>query len=249
MKIVLLAATASLLSAFGMVSAESITDGFESGHIDVDKWQLDQDDDCTIEISKAESRNGTFALAMHAGTNTRCEVVPLVYTGFIGQYRREPYGERRTYEFSTYMKGPWRPGEQNEIIAQWHGTADKFLGDTDSRGPPLAIRIYGSEFRITYGWDADFISSRKWLARLPLWTNPIVTDRWLDWRIQARWSHAEDGILRIWLNDDLIVEHDGPNAYNDLRGVYLKLGPYHADEPRTLFIDDVHIGPVEVPGR
>jgi len=229
------------VAAYFMAGGE-LSDGFESGRLAGERWQIDADPDCAIAISEERAFDGRYALAFTAGADVRCEVVPKVYRGVVAQYRHEPFGEDRWYLFSTYLAEPWPPNETNEIIAQWHGTRDKLFGDVPSRGPPLAIRLYGDRFRITHGADPALVSTEKWLARYSLWNGPVVTGRWLRWRIQARWSHKDDGRLRIWLNGSLIVDHAGPNAYNDLRGVYLKLGPYHPDRRRRFFLDSVYIG-------
>jgi len=217
-------------------------DGFERGEIAKQLWQIDSSRECEIEVTEERAFDGRRAIAFRAGPEARCEVVPKVYRGLVAQYRHEPFGEDRWYVFSTYLAEPWPANETNEVIAQWHGTRDKVFGDVPSRGPPVAIRIYGDRFRITHGADPNFVSTEKWLARYSLWSGPLVTGRWLRWRVQARWSHEEDGRLRIWLNGNLIVDHTGPNAYNDLRGVYLKLGPYHPDRHRRFFLDNVYIG-------
>lgn len=60
--------------------------------------------------------------------------------------------------------------------------------------------------------------------------------------MRIRWSYGDDGITQIWRDGDLIVDRIGPNTYNDLRGVYLKLGSYHPHAPRTVLFDDISIG-------
>ncbi|MGE0486808.1 MAG: polysaccharide lyase [Gammaproteobacteria bacterium] len=220
-------------------------DNFESGALDDPLWQVDKKHECSIRVTEGIARTGDHALQFNAGPGARCEVVPKIFRDPIGRYRREPFQTERWYRFSTWLSSPWPPNEKNEIIAQWHGTDDEFLGDRGLRGPALAIRIYGNSFHITHGHDANFVSERQWIANQRLWTAPIETDRWLDWLVQARWSWKEDGYLRIWLNGKLIVEHRGPNSYNDLRGVYLKLGPYHPGFRRNFLLDDVHIGDSE----
>jgi hypothetical protein len=237
----------SCLLTVVVAAAEDFVDDFEAAAVAPARWQVDTKGPCVIEVDDGQARDGRRSLHFKAGGGGRCEVVPRVFKGFLSRYLHEPFGEDRWYAFSTWLDGPWVEGSKNEIIAQWHGNADKFLGDVGSRGPPLAIRIYGDQFRITHGWDASFVSERKWIARLPLWTGPVVTDRWLDWKIRARWSYEDDGVLQLWLNGELIVDHAGPNTYNDLRGVYLKLGPYHPGPPRSMRLDRVHIGGTEPP--
>lgn len=222
--------------------AAEFADGFAAGELDRSLWQLDSKGECTVSIAAPDGDADARAAKFVAGRGSRCELTPKMYHSWIEKFQNEPFNEERWYVFSTYLEGPWEPYPKNEIIAQWHGNRDKLLGDLDGRGPPLAIRIYGNEFRITSGADPNLISSQRWIARNPLWIAPVVTGRWMHWRIQARWSWEDDGLLRIWVDDQLVVDHSGPNTYNDLRGVYLKLGPYHPMSGRTMYLDEVSIG-------
>jgi len=237
-----IAPLAFLLVSTGCSQAEDFSDDLESGVLAEELWQIDGAKGCSIELTDRKAASGRYSIEFIAPPRARCEVVPRVFSGWIGKFRHEPFGEERWYAFSTYLAEPWPDNAKNEIIAQWHANRDAFVGDVPARGPPLAIRLYGGQFVITQGADADFVSDEQWIARTRLWNGPVVAGRWLHWKVQARWSYEDDGMTRIWLNDELIVDDQGPNTYNDLRGVYLKLGPYHPDQSRTMYIDDVHVG-------
>lgn len=228
-------------------AAEPFFDDFNDNNVSRVFWQFDSKGECIIDTSSAPGDGGSPSVRFRAGPGSRCELVPRVFGprifgGVIGDARREPFNEDRWYSFRTYLGEPWKKSSQNEVIAQWHSTRDEFLGDTNGRGPPLALRIIDGYFRFSYGWDASLRSTDKHLARYTLWYGPLVTGRWLDWRIRARWSYENDGILQIWMDGVLIVDHKGPNTYNDIRGVYLKIGSYHPGVPRTVMFDDVYIG-------
>ena len=75
-----------------------------------------------------------------------------------------------------------------------------------------------------------------------MWTAPYTTGRWTDWVFHVRWSHRGDGLTEVLQNGKLVARREGPNAYNDLRGVYLKLGNYHPGRARTVYLDEVRIG-------
>lgn len=238
----LLVLAASLGGVPWGAAAADFFDDFESGSLPDARWQRDSQGGCEMQVQSAEVGGGQHALRMDAATDSRCEVVPRMYEGFFEWFQNEPFGEERWYRFKTYLAGPWVPQEKNEVLAQWHGNRDKLIGENDGRGPPLAIRIYGDQFRITSGWDAAFYSKRRWIARNPLWVAPVVTDRWLAWTFEVVWSWEDDGLVKVWLDGELIVDYRGPTTYNDLRGVYLKLGPYHPAHPRVFYLDDVALG-------
>lgn len=244
-------ATLTCLLLMQTSRADEFANDLEAGVLQNDAWQIDKKGHCDVAVVADFKLQGEYAMRFDAGAHGRCEAVPKVYKSWLARYQNEPFGSERWYEFSTYFPTPWVANERNEIIAQWHGNADKLLGDTDSRGPPLAIRIYGDKFRVTSGYDADFISSKAWIARTPLWIGPVAAGQWLTWRILAKWSYKDDGVIKIWLNGKQIVDHAGPNTYNDLRGVYLKLGPYHSGVPRTMYLDNVSVGdqPLDKPGN
>ena len=223
------------------IRAEVFFGDFESGNLDLEKWQVDKSGECTIEVVSEADDHGRAA-RFNAGDSARCEVVPRVYKGLIGDYLAEPFERTRWYRFSVLLEEPWPLDDGNEVIAQWHSTRDKFFGDPAGRGPPLAIRIVRDYFHITHGWDRAIISTRKHLASKTLWLGGLRTGTWLEWTVEARWSFKDSGVLRIWLNRELIAEHFGPNTYNDIRGVYLKLGSYHPRTPRHVRLDDVYIG-------
>jgi hypothetical protein len=240
----------AVIGVFQVCAAEPFADNFDSGVADPKFWQYDQKGECEIDVGSPGADQPVSAVRFRAGRGARCELVPRVFGprlfgGYLGDLRREPYNKDRWYTFRVFLEEPWKLSEKNEVIAQWHSTRDEFLGDTNGRGPPLALRIIDGYFRLSYGWDANLRSTRKHLARYTLWYGPLITGEWIDWRIRARWSYDEDGLLQIWQNGRLIVDHHGPNAYNDIRGVYLKIGSYHPAEPRTVFFDDVYIGDAE----
>lgn len=223
-----------------MAQAGEFHDDFAADTLDLERWQVDAKGDCTIDITAAP--DGNPAARFQADNGARCEIVPRVFSGFLGDLKREPFGTDRWYSFRVFLGEPWKRSGGNEVLAQWHSTRDKFVGDTRGRGPPLALRVIDDYFRISFGWDKNFRSTKKSLARYTLWYGPVITGRWVEWTVRARWSYEDDGIMQIWRDGELIVDRDGPNTYNDLRGVYLKIGSYHPREPRSILFDDVRIG-------
>lgn len=231
---------------------DPFSDGFESGSIAPDLWQKDTSKNCNLGIVDNPVRSGKAAVQFSASSKSRCELVPHTVRGRFGSLKRkfirEPYRQDRWYKFSTFLQGPWERHKSNEVLAQWHASPDPIIANEHGRGPPLALRVVDDYFRISYGWDNKFISTEKHIGKYTLWYDHLETDSWIDWVFHVRWSYESDGLVRIWKNGELIVDYKGPNAYNDLRGNYLKLGIYHPRPERTVTFDDIYIDDVPPPG-
>ncbi|MDJ0824065.1 MAG: heparin lyase I family protein, partial [Rhodobacter sp.] len=64
----------------------------------------------------------------------------------------------------------------------------------------------------------------------PMIIKTIVPDRrlrgrWHDFRIQAVWSARDTGLIRVWLNDRLVHEHQGRNLNRNVAPTF-KFGVY-----------------------
>ena len=209
-------------------------------------WQVDADPSCRIERSAEEVRAGSYALKIQAPEGLRCEIIPRVNPSFQEKFFREPYASDRRYRFSIFLEdlGERRDTDKlgdNTIVAQWHSSPDPFLCKEGGRGPPLALRIFKGTWGITYGWDARFRSNVGRLANNWHWLGRVETGRWIDWTFRVVWSYKNDGVTEIWRDSELLMQRSGPNTYNDLRGVYLKLGLYHPTDDQIIFLDSVSI--------
>lgn len=249
LKMVTFAVVVAIVLLAGLILVTEVdpqfSDGFESGSIDPERWQIDSSGNCSIEVVDEKARHAKKAARFSSEGDSRCELVPHTITGAFANLRRkfvrEPFKHDRWYEFSTYLTAPWPVWDDDVVLAQWHSSPDKYI-DEPFRGPPLALRIVGNYFRISYGWDDKLVSSQAPIAINTLWYAPLETEKWIDWAMHVRWSHTKDGVLQIWKNDQLIVDHEGPNVFNDLRGVYLKLGVYHPGPARTAYFDKIYVG-------
>lgn len=104
------------------------------------------------------------------------------------------------------------------VIAQWHAT--------NGKSPPMAIRITNrKEFLITI--DRDILGSEE-TERVTLWRGAIPENRILNFSFEAFW-HLTNGILRVQLNDQDIVEYRGPLGQKmETSRYYFKYGLYHS---------------------
>jgi hypothetical protein len=218
-------------------------ESFEGNAIESERWQIDADDDCEMELTSSESRLGRGSLRISAATDLRCELVPRTIPGYLEKVLREPFGTERWYRFSVLVADfdtahvADNFGE-NTVVAQWHASPDPLFGE-QQRGPPLALRIFNGEWWITYGWDTAFRSSSAFLASNRYRIGPVEPGAWVDWSFRVSWSYRGDGLTEVRKDGELVFERSGPNAFNDVRGVYLKLGLYDPTSDMTAFLDEV----------
>lgn len=223
-------------------SAELVLRSFETGELKEEHWQIDQYKGCKIDHSTEQAKSGKQSIKFTAEPGTRCEILPKFGSPFLWWLFHEPFNEERWYSFSLFLPEQSEFSTENEVVAQWHSSRDRIFGEKGGRGPPLALRIRDGNWRITYGSDSDFLSEPGAKAIWPLWEKKVETGVWVDWLFKVRWSYADDGYIEIWKDGEQIVKYNGPNAYNDLRGVYLKLGSYHPRVNRVIYFDDIRLG-------
>lgn len=235
-----------LLAVTVEIDAEPFVAGFEEGDLAGAEWQMDADRACRIYLSSEYPREGAAAVVIDAPKGRRCELVPRIFPPVLDKFFREPYGRDRWYEFSVLVRdpGPLPPvgnlGE-NTVVAQWHASPDPFLPNQSGRGPPLALRIHDGNWAITFARQPDFISPKKRPEGNWHWVGPVKAEQWVDWQFRVRWSYGDDGLTEVRRDGQLVMQHRGPNAYNDIRGVYIKLGLYHPTVDTSILLDRVSI--------
>jgi hypothetical protein len=142
-----------------------------------------------------------------------------------------PFGQERWYLISLRIPADWQRTPEPTTVLQWHAVDDKMLGEI-ARSPPLRLLVQDREWVIISRSDARLLSGLP-LLRGPvvgeervLWRGPLDIGVSTDWLFRIRWSHASDGFVAVWKGSTRIVCYEGPNAYNDLMGPYLKVGIY-----------------------
>lgn len=137
---------------------------------------------------------------------------------------RAAIGSRAWYWFETYIPEDWIPDSKLATIWQVHDIADG--GDNSARKPPFECLIDGSELEFASAaatGDADDTP----VYRDALWKMPLVTGRWIQWVLRADWNYTTGGALRIWRDRRMVYNESGfRNCYNDVLGLYPKLGVY-----------------------
>jgi hypothetical protein len=110
-----------------------------------------------------------------------------------------------TYEYAfsmlfpqTFPIVPTRP-----VIAQWKQHCPEGHASSDD-SPVLAIRYISGALRITQNIGKRFIVLREETGEF--------RGRWLDFRVQVRFSPETDGLVNAWLGDRKLVSFRGVTA-------------------------------------
>lgn len=170
-----------------------------------------------------------------------------------------PSASQRWYSFSIYLPSDFIEDNEWEILAQWHDKPDgnKRPGGFETwRKPALCLSSINGHWRLYRRWDPAPITVDQKVGpdggTEEIDLGPYQTDTWTDWVFHIKWSWQEDGLLEIWKNGEQVLNHTGPNTYNDLIGPYFKMGVYKPPwvsgrgKPeitrRVVYFDRVRIG-------
>lgn len=151
--------------------------------------------------------------------------------------RSNRVGREAAYDFELSTPRDWPASAQRVIVAQWHGTDDRFLLEP-GRFPPLELAIEGDSWRLYKAWDARLRSHDEGhgntQGRKLIGSAPFTPGLPVSWRVEVRWSPTDDGYVRAYRNGQLFADDHGPNAFRDLVGPYMKFGVYVPDWKRRI---------------
>lgn len=167
-------------------------------------------------------------------------------------------GKEYWYGFSILLPAEYIPDEIWEIVAQWQGTPDSEIGEK-WRNPLLALSTTGGRWNWVSRWDAKqntFETGRREYGGIREYDlGPYETGVWTDWVVHVKWSYRSDGFLKIWKDGKAVIDQTGPNAFNDAKGPFFKMGLYkgwgNPDKPsdavnsRLLYHDEFRMGGAE----
>ncbi|UCG59171.1 MAG: polysaccharide lyase [Phycisphaerales bacterium] len=138
-------------------------------------------------------------------------------------------GKEYWYGFSILLPEDYVPDNIWEIVAQWHGVPDFDIGE-NWRNPVMALSTTGGKWGFVSRWDSKRNTfeggKRSYGGTKQYDLGAYATGVWTDWVVHVKWSHGSDGILGVWKNGQKVVTQGGPNAFNDKKGPYFKMGLY-----------------------
>ena len=73
------------------------------------------------------------------------------------------------------------------------------------------------------------LQNRAWV---PL--NSTKTQAWNDFIVNYKWSKKDDGFIKLWLNNELVYEFNGPTLTKNTESVYFRFGIYRGGLSRYL---------------
>ena len=204
-----------------------------------------------VMLSDQYSRKGRYSLRFELAKTD-----PLQYNGYVRAelkqgFKTDPTGEN-WYGFSNFLTDDFVSDSVDEVIAQWHEIPDWDLGE-DWRSPPISLRVQNGRYLLKIMWASNAVNSNRTKdGEKFIDLGPIDKNRWNDWVFHIKFRFDSTGVLQVWKNKVKLVDHDGPNSYNDRHFPYFKLGIYKpawargvARSPgnkRVLFIDEVKVG-------
>ena len=160
--------------------------------------------------------------------------------------RRFVSHENISYEFSFSMFFPkdFPIVPTRLVIAQWKqycpGGLEHESGPCSDDSPVLALRYIGGELRVTQDIDKKLVMLYRERGEF--------RGKWLDFRVQARFTPKEDGRVKVWLDGMPLVDYKGVTAdeenaatgYAHPSYFYFKMGLYRdlLAEPMTVYIDE-----------
>ncbi|MBL0701336.1 MAG: heparin lyase I family protein [Desulfosarcina sp.] len=230
-------------------------DGFENQIIPYGQpgnvWKPVNVDSGTIVQSSARYGQSSLGLTLNYddnwGQNPSSELSLLKagakYTRIGGEY---------WYRISIYLPENFQSSGNSTILLQFFPVPDTDLGESWKRHPVLALSIKDDQFQIGIRADANPVTiiGSKYDVSKTMTIGPWPKNKWTDFVFNIKWSYRQDGILRVWNDDKLVVNHDGPNCFNDTVGPAWKIGPYewywrtgpNLTPTREVYYDEIKIG-------
>ncbi len=232
-------------------------DGFESGKLDRNKWDVtwwtdhQLPDGIQPEIVTSPVRAGKYAVKMRIeyqwnGVENYDRTELQAKRNDTGSHISffDPNGKEYWIGFSCYFPEDWAKDSKEELIFQFHGNGG-------GRSPSLALYIDGDEWYWYVRWQPDRNKPDETAGEKELWRARYQKGVWVDWVLHAIWSYHDDGYLEIYKNDTSVVVYKGPNCYNDelgIRGPQTGIykwpwlhGPTDVTE-RVIYLDEFAVG-------
>ena len=162
---------------------------------------------------------------------------PLTFRGDSSGFRNEltyrgiPHfslNESYWFGFAIFLPDGWEADPTgDDILFQLHGWPDESIGEA-WRNPPIALLTRGDQWHLWSLYDSKRNSGSpprlEGASHFSL--GAFETGRWTTWVMHIRFSYGSDGLIEVWKDSELVLQHSGGNSYNDALGPYLKFGNY-----------------------
>ena len=207
---------------------------------------------CEYSISTVDSLSKTGNKSVRFELNNTDPIIGNGKRAELLLFSEKSSNIERWYRFDVYLPENYQNDPLFDIIAQWHETPDFDLGET-WRSPPIALMTRKNFWELRILWADKPVNTNKTISGsklIPL--GNYEKNKWVEWVFHIKYSYGDDGLMEIWKNKKKVLEHQGPNYYNDKKGPFFKFGIYKPDwmtktknlavTKRVLFFDNVAIG-------
>lgn len=147
---------------------------------------------------------------------------------------RSSMGEEAWYAFSFYIPDDVTIPKGRVVFAQWkQACADCTL----KHHPIVSLRLRSGMLRVYVQNGSQKIVLYK--------KRHLLQGRWTDVVFGLKPNMDDDGMLRVFINNEPVVAYDGPFGYaDDKPEVYFKIGLYRdaTPHPMRIIIDDYRRG-------
>lgn len=223
----------------------NVYDSFEQPKLS-SLWEQNRFEEGAIVMQRKVVRAGRQAIAVTVHSHDKFEAgrdgnldnerAELLEANDLVSRQDVPY----EYSFSEFFPGEFPIVPTRLVIAQWKQYCPDEYGPCSDRNPVLALRYQSNVLEITRTVDKK---------RYVLFHQAgEFRNRWLDFRVQVRFSTSSEGRIAVWLNNQQIVNFTGntanaedvPGGYPNPDYFFFKMGLYRdaMPQPMTIYIDE-----------
>lgn len=212
-----------------------IYDGFESPELSPiwSNWRYLPG---TVEIQSeiVRERKSACKITLHPGDQMEEEVGTILERAELMESTNLVSLENLdySYAFSLFIPEDFPVVPTRLVIAQWKQYSESENFNVDN--PLIAVRYQSGILRITLqiGEEKTVLFEQT----------DEIRNKWFDFKFNIRFSTGENGHLKVWMNDQQIVDYTGITAYTEAYGYtppnyfYFKMGLYRDQMPETMTI-------------
>lgn len=191
----------------------------------------------SITRSAEQAKGGSNSVKFHLN-KTDADVAGSKRSEALLEWQESPKFERWV-GMSIFLPSSYVTDPAEESVFQWHAINSVDLDGVSMNNAAIAMYTKNGrwELGMKYGGSVDMGVYDK--------------NVWTDWVIHVKFSAGSDGVFEIWKNGKLMLQRNGRNNYNDLKGNFFKIGIYKYAWPqgypstttsRTLYYDEIKIG-------
>jgi len=222
-----------------------VYDGFEAPTLSP-LWETSRFTSGAVEMQSAIVRSGQGAVRItvhsrdtfEAGQNGNAdsERDELLEARALTSHEDTPY----EFSWSMYLPADFPIVPVRLVVAQWKQYCGSDSTPCSDDSPVLAVRYIGGVLRITQ----DLAHRQTILYE----DKRDLRGRWLDLRVQARFTPQGTGRIRAWLDSKPVVDFTGPTANSETSATgyaspsyfFFKMGLYRnvMPQPMTAYFDE-----------